>query len=114
MSTLLNTELFSSMVNAKRGGLGLRAAAEEIGNISAATLSRIEQGNVPDVETFIRICHWLNVSSDIFILSEDEPQKREISTQDVIVAHLRADKTLDPEASKTLVEVINHFYKVVH
>lgn len=114
MPTLLNTELFSSMVKAKRGTLGLRAAADEIGNISAATLSRIEQGNIPDVDTFIRVCHWLNVSSEIFILPEGESIKRDISTQDVVVAHLRADKTLDPEASRTLIEVINHFYRTVH
>lgn len=114
MPTLLNTELFSSMVSAKRGGIGLRTAAEEIGDISAATLSRIEQGNIPDVDTFIRICNWLGASTETFIVSESEPAKRNASTQDVVVAHLRADKTLDPAAARTLIDVINHFYHTAH
>lgn len=102
------------MVKAKRGSLGLRTAAEEIGDISAATLSRIEQGNIPDVDTFIRICGWLGTSTESFIVSEQETERRSASMQDVVVAHLRADKTLDPAAARTLVDVINHFYNTVH
>jgi transcriptional regulator with XRE-family HTH domain len=42
----------------KRGSMGLRAAAGEIG-ISPTTLSRIENGHVPDVATLNKICIWL-------------------------------------------------------
>lgn len=38
--------------------LSLRAAAKEIG-ISPATLSRIENGNKPDIDSFCQICDWL-------------------------------------------------------
>lgn len=99
------------MMKAKRGSRGLRAVAEEIGNISAATLSRIEQGNIPDVESFIRICNWLNVSTETFILSPESKPREDASTQDVVVAHLRADRTLNKDAARTLIEVINHFYQ---
>lgn len=34
----------------------------EIG-ISKATLSRIERGSLPDIETFIKICNWLQVEN---------------------------------------------------
>lgn len=43
---------------AKRGVLGVRAAARDVG-ISPATLSRVENGNVPDLETFEKLCRWL-------------------------------------------------------
>jgi transcriptional regulator with XRE-family HTH domain len=38
--------------------IGVRDLAPEIGT-SAATLSRIERGYLPDVETFMKIQHWL-------------------------------------------------------
>ena len=43
---------------ARRGALGVRAAARDVG-ISPATLSRVENGNVPDLETFEKLCRWL-------------------------------------------------------
>ena len=110
MPSLLNTELFSSMMKEKRGSKGLRAAAEEIEGISAATLSRIEQGNLPDVDSFIRICKWLDVPTDTFIISSSDEPKSEVSPLDLFVAHLRADRTLSQDAARTLIDVINHFY----
>ena len=56
MSVGVDTAKLSAMVRAKRGSMGLRAAAEEIGDISASTLSRIEQGRIPDLDTFFRLC----------------------------------------------------------
>lgn len=111
MSNRLNTELLSSMIKARRGNQGLRAAAEEIGNVSAATLSRVEQGNIPDVDTFISLCKWLGTSTETFIISDNGQEKRNASNQDLIVSHLRADKTLEPAAAATLIQVINHFYQ---
>lgn len=68
MISTINTELLASMIKSKRKNQGLRATAKEIGNVSAATISRIEQGKVPDVETFIKICRWLKVPTDDIIL----------------------------------------------
>ena len=56
------------MLKDKRGNKGLRAIAQEIGGVSFATLSRIEQGKIPDVDTFVKICKWLGVSTDTFII----------------------------------------------
>jgi len=47
MSASLDTQKFSEMIKSKRGKIGLRQLATEIG-ISASTLSRVEQGNLPD------------------------------------------------------------------
>ena len=62
----------------RRGlGLRLRAAAKEIG-ISAATLSRIERGEKPDIDNFVKICIWAEWSKkcDFFFIEnpadEDE------------------------------------------
>lgn len=51
----------------------LREAAEKIG-ISSATLSRIENGKTPEVDTFCNLCTWLETKpNDYFII----PVKRE-------------------------------------
>ena len=48
------------------GKLTLRQAAKEIGT-SPATLSRIENSNPPDVETFARLCSWLGTNPADYI-----------------------------------------------
>jgi transcriptional regulator with XRE-family HTH domain len=110
MATLLNTDKLSFMVKAKRGERGLRAVAQEIGGLSASTLSRIEQGNVPDVDTFFKICKWLKVSTDEFT---DEKTKKSVEpgTQEIILAHLRADRTLSKKTVQALSEMINLAYQ---
>lgn len=52
-------ERLARRIREHRAGKGIREAAKEIG-VSAATLSRIENGNVPDLETFGRVCQWLH------------------------------------------------------
>jgi len=48
------------LIIARRGDLGVRAAAKEIG-VSASTLSRVEGGHLPDLENFGLICGWLQI-----------------------------------------------------
>ncbi len=104
MSKELDTVKLSIMLNDKRGKKGLRVTAEEIGGVSASTLSRIEQGKVPDVDTFIRICKWLGIPTDEFIAGHKNLDER--STQDKISYHLRADKALDKKTLVMLQQVI--------
>lgn len=108
MQTNLDTELLAGMLKSKRADKGLRAVAEEIGNVSAATLSRIEQCKIPDVDTFIRICKWLNVSTDIFIITKTK--KKPVSTKEKVVAHLRADRELSKENINMLIRMIDMAY----
>jgi transcriptional regulator with XRE-family HTH domain len=111
MSSAVNIQHLAAMVRAKRGDKGLRAVAQEIGNISASTLSRIEQGNVPDLDTFIRICRWLQVEPQYFYRMEDDTQEEaKQTTPEIIAAHLRADRTLDPETAATLAKMIQLIY----
>ncbi len=68
------------LLRAKRGAMGLRAAAQQItkkhGSVSAATLSRVERGNLPDVETFVRLCRWLNISAEVVIVEAHKRSPR--------------------------------------
>ena len=47
-----------TIVREKRGTRGLREVSAEVGT-SAPTLSRIESGKMPDLQTFGKLCRWL-------------------------------------------------------
>jgi len=54
----MKLEDLGRLVLQKRGSMGLRAAAKEI-EISPTTLSKIENGHVPDQMTLQKVCHWI-------------------------------------------------------
>ena len=109
MQSTLNSEKLASAIKSKRGKRGLREAAEEIGNISAATLSRIEQGKLPDIETFIRICKWLKVPTDAFI-SGKKSSLSELPEKDRIAYQLRSSKELDNDTVTALISMLDMAY----
>ncbi|MFV0469068.1 MAG: helix-turn-helix domain-containing protein [Dysgonomonas sp.] len=108
METTLNTELLANLIKEKRGSKGLRETAQEISNVSFSTLSRIEQGKVPDVDTFIKICQWLEVSADTFII--DSQELKEVPIKDKVIAHLRAEKVLSKDTVNMLIKMIDVAY----
>ena len=57
---MLTLESLGRLVAKKRGDRGIRAAASEIG-ISPSTLSRVENGHLPDLENYRKICAWLGI-----------------------------------------------------
>lgn len=62
---------FSKQVKTKRVielNIGLREVAKK-SKVSAATLSRIENGNIPDMESLLKVCKWLQVSPSNFFIS---------------------------------------------
>ena len=54
----MNINELAPLVLRRRGNMGVRAAAKEIG-ISPTTLTRIEKGHVPDVGTLNKLSEWL-------------------------------------------------------
>ena len=103
---------FAAMLRARRGDRGLRSVAEEIGEVSASTLSRIEQGGVPDLETYLRICRWLGLPSEpIPGLTKRSSFPSEASTPELIEAHFRAEKVLPAETIEALSNMIRQAYK---
>lgn len=107
MTSELNIDLLASRIKTKRGSEGLRKTATDI-DISAATLSRIEQGKIPDVDTFIKICKWLGESTDTF--TQVKPKRGKQMNQQTIVAHLRAEKELDRDMVEIIASMIEKAY----
>lgn len=84
----------------RRDGRGIREAAKEVG-ISPATLSRVENQKVPDLETFGKICAWLGEDPATFLglvpASTAAPRAQ---------VHFKKESAIRPETAKALSEMI--------
>src|SRR5205809_6297369 len=60
MRMRLHLHQMGPLVRERRGERGIREVAADIG-ISPATLSRVERGKLPDLDTFSKLCRWLQV-----------------------------------------------------
>ena len=97
--------------------LSLRDVAD-VTNVSASTLSRIENGTgKPDADNIARLTGWLDMPIDRVMnkqtVDDVEPviyYPRE-ATPEIVEAHLRADKKLTPETAKALSELFRVAYK---
>lgn len=112
MGNYLDTGKLAAMVRTKRASRGLREAAVEAGDISPSTLSRVENEKVPDMETFLLLCDWLQVPPNEFFKNTREvgaPEDED--TPEAIAIHLRADKTLDPATANALAALVKAAYR---
>lgn len=115
MNHEINVKAFGEAIQRQREGrkLTVRAAAEQMENVSPSTLSRVERGNVPDLDTYMRICRWLEVEPGHFavepVTNEASKLKPMLNTEDIIV-HLRADKLLNNQTRNALITMIEVAY----
>lgn len=99
-----------AMVRKKRGARTLRTVAKEIG-IGPATLMRVENGRIPDLTTFGKLCKWLEVDPGSFLGFEAKGSPsgadRSIAQPGVMIsAHLRADQAPEPETVQAIAKMI--------
>ena len=97
-------------------GLSLRDVAD-VTNVSASTLSRIENGTgKPDADNIARLTGWLDMPIDR-VMSKSSADVEAVvyypheATPEIVEAHLRADKKLTPETAKALSELFRVAYK---
>ncbi|HWM27473.1 MAG TPA: helix-turn-helix transcriptional regulator [Woeseiaceae bacterium] len=103
-------DTLGELIVERRGSIGVRAAAKEIG-ISSATLSRVENGHLPDLQNFGLICRWLGIDPNQilgFASSKD-------SGADTIRAsvHFRKKKTTSPQTAAALAKMILHVQRAL-
>lgn len=85
----------------KRGGRGVRDTAKEIG-ISHGTLSRLERGYLPDLETFRKVCGWLGVDPGEVLGTQSPAAGPAIK----VAVHCRKTQALAPETAHALAQMI--------
>jgi transcriptional regulator with XRE-family HTH domain len=97
--------------------LSLRDVAD-VTNVSASTLSRIENGTgKPDADNIARLSSWLDMPVDRVMKRQSGEESVEPviyypheATPEIVEAHLRADKNLSPETAKALSELFRVAY----
>ena len=89
----------------RRGARGVRETAKEIG-VSAATLSRIENGKQPDLTTFEKICKWLDLDPAEVLGVDVSRNAPSALTPSEATGHLRAERHISPELGQALGEMI--------
>ncbi len=118
--SLVNTVELGRAIRRKREemGLSLRDVADETG-VSASTLSRIENGTgKPDADNIARLTGWLQMPMERVMGagSADGAEEAPVvyfpheATPDIVEAHLRADRNLNPETAKALSELFRVAY----
>ena len=91
------------LVRERRGRRNLRETAAEIG-IGPATLMRVENGRMPDVGTFGKICRWLGEDPGEFLGFKAE--RGDAAGPLEFSAHLRADRIAQPATVNALARMI--------
>lgn len=100
-------DVLGQLILEKRGEQGIRGAAKEIG-VSHATLSRVENGQLPDLENFKLICAWLEVDpNDLLGFSSSKEKKtKNNKIPSLASVHFKKKKTTSPDTAKSLAEMI--------
>jgi transcriptional regulator with XRE-family HTH domain len=118
--SLINTEELGRAIRRRREelGLSLRDVADQT-NVSASTLSRIENGTgKPDADNISRLTTWLDVPLERILGRgrEDSNSAKAVvyfpheSTPEIVEAHLRADRNLSPETADALSQLFRVAY----
>jgi transcriptional regulator with XRE-family HTH domain len=83
----------------------LRETAKEIG-IGPATLMRVENGRIPDIETFGKLCRWLNVDPGTFLGFEQKRDSSPVEPLTSISVHCKTDQTPQPATVQALAQMM--------
>ena len=86
----------------QRGERRIREVAKEIG-ISHATLSRIERGFLPDLDTFSKVCRWLDVDPGEILRVRSRGDVPEVPSAAV---HFKKESTVSPGTAQALAQLI--------
>jgi transcriptional regulator with XRE-family HTH domain len=97
----IKIEQLAQHIQEHRVGKGIRDAAKEAG-VSAATLSRVENGKVPDLETFSKICSWLKVNPSIYLGSLTDASTLAPRAR----VHFKKGSAIKKDSAKALGEMI--------
>ncbi|MGZ8846273.1 MAG: helix-turn-helix domain-containing protein [Pyrinomonadaceae bacterium] len=118
--SLINTEELGRAIRRRREELklSLRDVADQT-NVSASTLSRIENGRgKPDADNIARLTKWLDMPLERILgrgRDDGDDAKAVVyypreSTPEIVEAHLRADRNLSPETADALSQLFRVAY----
>lgn len=103
---MFDAKLFLSSIWAKLIGnkISGREAARQVG-ISASTMSRLLNGETPDINTFALVVKWLQMDANVFLVSPQRGEMGDVEQWARLVLCLE-DLGMDKEFIDALVVVV--------
>jgi transcriptional regulator with XRE-family HTH domain len=110
----INVDAIVAALDSERRAKNLswRQLAKDAG-VSPSTLTRMQQGKSPDVNTFTTLTRWLNTPAERFFSDSDTTLK--VQSEDplaVVSTLLRGKKKMNPKALAALQELVNAAFKL--
>ncbi len=90
------------LLRTSRDTRGIRDVARKIG-ISPATLSRVERGHLPDLETFRKVCTWLKVDPGEVLRVKSPSKGGDIAK---VAVHFKKPQAISPTTAQALSQMI--------
>lgn len=104
MNLTIQMDELGSELRRRRNKLRLSLReVEEQSHVSAATLSRVERGAIPDVDTVTKLAHWLGIAVHA---GGKEPALKGANNdlKRTIEVHLRAKKKIPATLARSIAE----------
>lgn len=103
----LDTDGLYAALNAARKArqMSWRQLAAEVG-VSPSTMTRLANGQRPDVDAFAALVRWLGQPADSFLVSDTEPAQDQPDLVAQLAPLLRARSDLKEEDAKYLEDLI--------
>jgi transcriptional regulator with XRE-family HTH domain len=110
---LIHVEALVAALDSERKtkGLSWRQLAKAA-RVSPSTLTRMQQGKSPDVNTFSALTGWLNIPAERFYTEQPNRQGQREDPMAVISTLLRGKKKMNPKAITALQELVNAAFKL--
>jgi transcriptional regulator with XRE-family HTH domain len=104
----LDTHALYAALEAQRKAQNLswRQLAKEVG-VSPSTMTRLANGQRPDVDAFAALVRWLGQSADVFLVSDDQAPRQDPDLVAQLAPLLRARRDLDEEDARYLEDLIS-------
>jgi transcriptional regulator with XRE-family HTH domain len=112
MADEVNGDLLARLVRTQlTEAPNLRQAAKAAG-VSPATLSRVQRGHVPDIDSLVALARWLNTPIEKLL---NAPPVREAPESETTVkkveVYLRADPRLSPDSATRVADIFKAVYE---
>ena len=114
MASTVDFPRLAKLVKTKRKGRGLRETAQEIGDVSPSTLSRVESERLEDitVSTLLNLCDWLGISPANVIRDKGRKKPPAADLPDRVELELR-ESDLDERGALVLAKMFAAAYAVL-
>ena len=109
----LDVAALIAALNAQRESRGLswRKLALEAG-VHPSSLTRMQQGKLPDVNTFTALTHWLGLPAERFTTGAASKGQETPHPLAIASTLLRGKREMTPEALKALEELVQAAFKL--